>query len=275
MHLGIIWLTTMVDPTFGVGACSSIGLSGVWSGWPLCRMLVMSMNPGRGAHSLTMASSVESSILGLEVTRGLESWVITREPGAEPLVLPLCWICSAWSWALLWLQCLQLLWQHCSSPRLWGTSPKGLLPWNCGFWVQTGVTRAVSSSVSLASTTFSTSTTLAASTTFAASTTSIGGFSEEVVHEGSPALYSSSGRLVEGWSVGTAHWRVPPKGVAGTKVWVAQLILGPGCLPLPAMEKDPLGQAQNGVANFHAAWNGVITKDLRILEGGEWFHSLP
>ena len=31
----IIWLMTMVDPTIGVAACSSIGLGGVGSGWPL------------------------------------------------------------------------------------------------------------------------------------------------------------------------------------------------------------------------------------------------
>ena len=45
----IIWLTTMVDLTIGVGACSSVGLSGVWSGWPLHRMLAMSANPSGGS----------------------------------------------------------------------------------------------------------------------------------------------------------------------------------------------------------------------------------
>ena len=47
-----------------------------------------------------------------------------------------------------------------------------------------------------------------------------------------PALSSSSGKLAEDWSMGIAHWRVPPKGVAGTKVWVTWPILGPSHPPL-------------------------------------------
>ena len=55
----------------------------------------MSANLGRGACSLTMASSVKVSTLGLEVARGLGLQVIVGEPGAAPLVSPLCWTCSA------------------------------------------------------------------------------------------------------------------------------------------------------------------------------------
>ena len=42
----IILLTTRVGPTIGVGACSSLCLSGVWGSWPVCRMSVISPNPG-------------------------------------------------------------------------------------------------------------------------------------------------------------------------------------------------------------------------------------
>ena len=128
----IIWLTTMVDPSIGVGACSSIGLSGVWSGWPVCKMPVMSGNPSGGTHSPTMASSIGVSTQGLEVARRLESQVIIGEPGAEPPVLPLCWTCSVCRWALLWLQWLQLQQQCHISPRLGGQVPHGLLPWKGG-----------------------------------------------------------------------------------------------------------------------------------------------
>ena len=48
----IILLTTRVDPTIGVRTCSSNGPSGVWDGWPLCRMPAMSVNPSRGAHGM-------------------------------------------------------------------------------------------------------------------------------------------------------------------------------------------------------------------------------
>ena len=116
----IIRLTTRVDPTIGVGACSSISPGGVQGGWPLNRMLAMSPNPGGGAHGSTMGPSVDVSTLGLEVAMGLESWVVIGEPGADSLGSPLSWSCSAQRWALLGLQWLWLQQWHCSSPRLWG-----------------------------------------------------------------------------------------------------------------------------------------------------------
>ena len=119
----IIWLMTTVDPTIGVGSCSSVSPSELWGSWPLCRMPAMSANPSRGAHSLPIVSSVKVSTLGLEVASGLESQVVIGEPGADSLGLPLCWSSSAQRWALLQLQWLWLWWWHHSSPRLWGTSP--------------------------------------------------------------------------------------------------------------------------------------------------------
>ena len=177
-------------------------------------MLMMSTNPGGGAHCLTMVPSVKVSTLGLEVASGLESQVVIGEPGAESMGLWLWWSCSALRWALHWLQWLWLWWQCHSSPRLWGTSPTGTAALEGLICVQSRVIRAIPFSVSLASATSSASTTSAASTTSTASTISIGGVSRVNACGGSPALSSSPGRHAEGWSAGTACWRVSPKGVA-------------------------------------------------------------
>ena len=244
------------------GACSSIGLSGVWGGWPPLKMLPMSVNPSGGAHGLTMMSSVEVSTLWLEVARGLELQVIIGEPGAESLVLLHFWTCSAQSCALLWLWQLQLWWQCCSSPRLWGASPTGtatLEGWIC---VQTRVTRAISFSISLAPTTSSTS------------TPSIRSVGSVVACGGSTALSSDPGRLVRWLVSGCCLLEVFSQGsgqhkglgdLANTRPWSSSTV---------GHWKRPPRVGSNSVADFGATCNGVIAKDLRILEGCQWLHSL-
>ena len=94
-----MWLTNRVDPTTGMGACSSVSSGEVQGNWLLHRVLAISTNPGRGTHGQTMAPSIKASTLGLEVASGLELQVVKVEhlvaQGTESLASPLCWFSSA------------------------------------------------------------------------------------------------------------------------------------------------------------------------------------
>ena len=68
----IIWLTNRLDPTTGVGDCSSLGSSRVQGDWLLCRVFAISVNPSGGTHSQIMVPSIKVSMLGLKVASGLE-----------------------------------------------------------------------------------------------------------------------------------------------------------------------------------------------------------
>ena len=97
-----IWLTNRVDPTIWVGACSTIGSGGVWGNWLPCRVLVISMNPGGGAHGWAMVPLGGVSTFGLEVASGSSLGVATDIGHPTPLIIlniPLIWAL----WVLLQL----------------------------------------------------------------------------------------------------------------------------------------------------------------------------